>query len=75
MKKLLMLCFCVGVVCATQLTVVAQIKYKLLATSKTSTMQKELNQLADGDSTDADIFIAGYARKAVATGGNTGSHG
>ncbi len=47
MKKILMLCFCVGVVCSMQLTAFAQIKYKLLATSKTSTMQKELNQLAD----------------------------
>jgi len=47
MKKILMLCFCVGVVCAMQVTTFAQIKYKLLATKKTSTMQKELNQLAD----------------------------
>jgi len=47
MKKVLMLCLCIGLLCAMQLTAVAQIKYKLLATKKTSTMQKELNELAD----------------------------
>jgi len=47
MKKLLMFCFCVGLLCALQTAVVAQIKYKVLATKKTSTMQKELNEMAD----------------------------
>ncbi len=47
MKKIVTLCFCIGFICAIQITAVAQIKYKLLATKKTSTMQKELNQLAD----------------------------
>ena len=47
MKKILMLGFCVGLVSAMQITVFGQIKYKVLATKKTSTMQKELNEMAD----------------------------
>lgn len=47
MKKIVTLGFCIGFICAMQTTAFSQIKYKLLATSKTSTMQKELNQLAD----------------------------
>jgi len=47
MKKIATMCFCIGIIGAIQLTAVAQTKYKLLATKKTSTMQKELNQLAD----------------------------
>lgn len=47
MKKLLMLCFCAGLLFAMQASVFAQIKYKVLATKKTSTMQKELNEMAD----------------------------
>lgn len=47
MKKLLSLCFCVGLIGAVHIGVVAQAKYKLLATSKTSTMEKELNQAAE----------------------------
>lgn len=47
MKKIVMLAFCAGLLCAVHITSTAQIKYKLLATNKTSTMQKELNQMAD----------------------------
>ena len=47
MKKLLKLCLCLGVIGAVQMAVVAQAKFKLLATNKTSTMEKELNQAAD----------------------------
>ncbi len=41
-----MLGFCAGLLCAIHVTASAQIKYKLLATKKTSTMQKELNEMA-----------------------------
>ena len=61
MKKLLILCFCIGLLCAIQMTATAQIKYKLLATKKTSTMQKELNELAD----------QGYRFEAVSGGGTS----
>jgi hypothetical protein len=47
MKKLLTLCFCVGLICAIQVSAMAQTKFKLLATKKTSTMEKELNEAAD----------------------------
>ena len=47
MRKLLMLGFYAGLLCAMQTIAVAQIKYKVLATKKTSTMQKELNEMAD----------------------------
>ena len=47
MKKLLNLCFCLGLIGAIQMTVVAQTKFKLLATNKTSTMEKELNQAGE----------------------------
>ena len=42
-----MLGFCFGLLCAFHVAATAQIKYKLLATKKTSTMQKELNEMAD----------------------------
>ena len=61
MKKLLTLCFCLGLLCAIQITAVAQIKYKLLATKKTSTMQKELNQMAE----------EGYRFEGVSGGGTS----
>ncbi len=47
MKKLLNLCLCVGVMGAIHLGVAAQTKFKLLATNKTSTMEKELNLAAE----------------------------
>lgn len=47
MKKLLNVCFCVGLVCAIHVAAVAQARFKLLATNKTSTMEKELNQAAE----------------------------
>jgi hypothetical protein len=47
MKKVLTLCFCLGLICAIQISAVAQTKFKLLATKKTSTMLKELNEAAD----------------------------
>jgi hypothetical protein len=46
MKKLLTLCFCVGLIFAVQSSSFAQTKFKLLATKKTSTMEKELNEAA-----------------------------
>ena len=61
MKKLFTAFFCIGFVCAIQITAVAQIKYKLLATKKTSTMQKELNQMAD----------EGYRFEGVSGGGTS----
>jgi len=47
MKTILNLCLCVGLLGAIQLGVAAQTKFKLLATNKTSTMEKELNQAAE----------------------------
>jgi hypothetical protein len=47
MKKVLALCFCLGLICAIQISAVAQTKFKLLATKKTSTMEKEMNEAAD----------------------------
>ena len=47
MKKLFNLCFCLGLIGAIQISTVAQTKFKLLATNKTSTMEKELNQAAE----------------------------
>ncbi len=47
MKKMLTLCFCVGLIFAVHNSLVAQTKYKLLATKKTSTMEKELNEFAE----------------------------
>jgi hypothetical protein len=47
MKKVLTLCFCVGLICAIQISAVAQTKFKLVATKKTSTMEKEMNEAAD----------------------------
>lgn len=47
MKKVLILCLCLGVIGIAQIATVAQTKFKLLATNKTSTMEKELNQAAE----------------------------
>lgn len=47
MKRLLTLCFCVGLIFAVQGSSFAQTKFKLLATKKTSTMEKELNESAE----------------------------
>ncbi len=47
MKKILTICFCLGLICAIQTAASAQSKFKLLATNKTSTMEKELNQAAE----------------------------
>lgn len=47
MKTLVKICVCVGLVGAMQIAVIAQAKFKLLATNKTSTMEKELNQTAN----------------------------
>lgn len=47
MKKLLSVCFCVALVGAIQMSAGAQTKFKLLATNKTSTMEKELNHAAE----------------------------
>ena len=40
--------FCVGLMLTLNISVVAQTQYKVLATKKTSTMQKELQEAADG---------------------------
>ena len=61
MKKILTLCFCVGMLCAIHITANAQFKYKLLATKKTSTMQKELNEMAN----------TGYRFEGVSGGGTS----
>jgi hypothetical protein len=47
MKKVLTLCFCLGLLFAIETSALAQTKFKLLATKKTSTMIKELNEAAD----------------------------
>ena len=61
MKKIsYVLLFCVGVLLTLQISVAAQTQYKVLATKKTSTMQKELQEAAD----------AGYRFEGV-TGGGT----
>lgn len=52
--------FCVGLILTFQISVIAQIQYKVLATKKTSTMQKEMQEAADG----------GYRFEGV-TGGKT----
>jgi hypothetical protein len=49
MKKIsTIILFCVGIMLTLQISVIAQIQYKVLATRKTSTMQKELQEAADG---------------------------
>ncbi len=47
MKNILFAALCLGMVGLIQITATAQNKFKLLATNKTSTMEKELNQAAD----------------------------
>jgi len=48
MKKIsTFILFCVGVVLTFQISVAAQTQFKVLATKKTSTMQKEMQQAAD----------------------------
>ena len=60
MKKIsTIIIFCVGVVLALQISVVAQTQSKVLATKKTSTMQKEMQQASDG----------GYRFEGVSGGG------
>lgn len=48
MKTLFVSAICLGVVMIFQINAAAQAKFKVLATNKTSTMEKELNQAADG---------------------------
>lgn len=49
MKKIsTIILFCVGIMLTLQISVIAQSQYKVLATKKTSTMQKELQEAADG---------------------------
>ncbi len=45
--KLFSISLCLGVILLTQFIAFGQIDYKLLATKKTSTMEKELNEAAD----------------------------
>lgn len=47
MKKLLNVCVCLALIGAFQISTVAQTKFKVLATNKTSTMEKELNEAAN----------------------------
>ncbi|HXH69808.1 MAG TPA: hypothetical protein VNI60_05610 [Pyrinomonadaceae bacterium] len=49
MKKIsTFILFCVGIMLTLQISVIAQTQYKVLATKKTSTMQKEMQEAADG---------------------------
>ncbi|HXG82681.1 MAG TPA: hypothetical protein VNI84_01520 [Pyrinomonadaceae bacterium] len=62
MKKIAtIILFCVGVVLTLQISTAAQTQYKVLATKKTSTMQKELQEAADG----------GYRFEGVSGGGTS----
>ena len=62
MKKIsTILVFCVGVIFALQISVVAQTQFKVLATKKTSTMQKEMQEAAEG----------GYRFEGVSGGGTS----
>lgn len=47
MKKIVLAAFCLGMIGFIQIAGIAQNNFKLLATNKTSTMEKELNQAAD----------------------------
>lgn len=47
-KTLTVLLFCIGAALTLQISVRAQTQYKVLATKKTSTMQKELQEASDG---------------------------
>ncbi len=49
MKKIsTFILFCVGIMLTLQISVIAQTQYKVLATKKTSAMQKEMQEAADG---------------------------
>ncbi|MEJ7861997.1 MAG: hypothetical protein WKF90_10230 [Pyrinomonadaceae bacterium] len=62
MKKIsTIIIFCIGLVLTFQISIAAQSQYKLLATKKTSTMQKELQQASD----------AGYRFEGVSGGGTS----
>ena len=62
MKKIsTILLFCVGVILTLQISVAAQTQFKVLATKKTSTMQKEMQQAADD----------GYRFEGVSGGGTS----
>jgi len=60
-KKSHIILFCVGLVLTLQISVIAQTQFKVLATKKTSTMQKELQEAAD----------AGYRFEGVSGGGTS----
>lgn len=61
MKKIsIITLYCVGLMLTLQISVIAQIQFKVLATKKTSTMQKEMQEAAD----------AGYRFEGV-SGGKT----
>ncbi len=62
MKKIsLVIIFCVGIVLTSQTFSFAQTQYKVLATKKTSTMQKEMQEASD----------AGYRFEGVSGGGTS----
>ncbi len=62
MRKLsTLILFCVGVVFTLQISVTAQTQYKVLATKKTSTMQKEMQQAADSGFRFAGVSGGGTA--------------
>lgn len=62
MKKIsLIILFCVGIMLTFQISVAAQSQYKVLATKKTSTMQKEMQEAAEG----------GYRFEGVSGGGTS----
>ncbi len=62
MKKILnFTLFCVGALLTLQITVIAQTQYKVLATKKTSTMQKEMQEASE----------SGYRFAGVSGGGTS----
>lgn len=60
-KKLNITLFCVGLILTLQIYVAAQTQYKVLATKKTSTMQKEMQEASD----------SGYRFEGVSGGGTS----
>ncbi len=62
MKKLsIIILFCVSLILTLQISVAAQAQYKVLATKKTSTMQKEMQQAAESGFRFAGVSGGGPA--------------
>lgn len=58
-KTSLVILFCVGIVLTFQTSSFAQTQYKVLATKKTSTMQKEMQEASDGGYRFEDVSGGG----------------